>query len=122
MIMKPTCVSSVICGFLLLSRTVEGQGPGKPTQMVQRQRSLGCEPSVAALQRLANERWTATHDVDRVLAAVDMAIGDGAADTWTFVNSPEGLLFTVSVPARRYRFNLSEALRKREAIASVSTQ
>lgn len=83
--------------------------------------AAGCQPSIAALKKLANDEWGASHDPDRVLAAVDDAIGPDAGDTWMFVSTGDnGLLFTVAFPARLYRFSLSEALRKREAVTTAS--
>jgi len=80
----------------------------------------GCRPTVPALKKIASDQWNASHDSDRVMQAVDSAIGPGAADTWTFVPGHDGLLFTIAFPARLYRFSLSEALRKREPLTSAS--
>ena len=48
--------------------------------------NAGCLPTVAALRKIANDAWTASHDRDRVLADVDEAIGPDAADPWVFVD------------------------------------
>jgi hypothetical protein len=83
--------------------------------------ALGCQPSIADLKKIASDEWAASQDANRVLAAVDKKIGPGAADTWMFMDtSDNGLLFAVAFPPRLYRFNLSEALRKREPIATAT--
>ncbi|MGH9144684.1 MAG: hypothetical protein ACRD2I_26385 [Vicinamibacterales bacterium] len=81
----------------------------------------GCQPSIAALKKVASDEWTASHDADRVLIALDHAIGPGAGTPWQFIDSSNnGLLFTVAFPQRQYRFSVSEALRKREPLSTAS--
>ncbi len=82
--------------------------------------AAGCEPSVATLTRIANAEWAASHDSERVLAALDEAIGPGSDDPSEFIDHREGLLFTLTVPARLYRFRVSEAMLRQEPIARVT--
>jgi hypothetical protein len=99
----------------------KASGTIAPAKIEQAAANAGCLPTVAALKRIANDAWTASHDRDRVLAAVDEAIGPDAEDPWVFVDhADDGLLFTVAFPARQFRFSLSEVMRKREPITEAS--
>lgn len=80
---------------------------------------LGCSPSVASLKRIARQAWATTHDETKVLAALDAAIKSPSAAFVDFIDSPDGLFFTVQSPAQAYRYAVSEALRKRNPIESA---
>lgn len=83
--------------------------------------TANCRPTVASLRSLALSTWDATHDGDRVLAALDAQLGPYGNDWAQDIDYArrEGLSFAVFIPSRTYRSAVADALRKREPLAAV---
>lgn len=115
-----------IAALLMISQPASAQtvnGQAGPAQKLRAaappSTAAACLPTVPTLKRIAASEWAKSKNADRVLAAVDEAIGADAAMPQEFLSLKDGLLFYLTVPSRLYRFTLSEAVRKREDFSTL---